>query len=174
MRALVLAALLAPACAPVMYVHKFGPERVQVQVDLEEYAGAHVWSSISVAGIRRPDPKSARGSQVEVRMRIENRSREAVALEPRTISLSSADLRSIGRAIVTPEPEPLAAGAAGEYLIVFPFPDGETPWEYDLRRVSLSWALRLGADVVRRRAEFVLRDPLHGSGLEQLFYSYRH
>jgi hypothetical protein len=165
-----VAGALAMACAPAMTLHRFGPETVEVEVGVEGYAGDHVWAVASVDGIRDYDAETGRGPQVEIRLRLENRSRGDVALEPRSIALVSADLRSIGRAEVEPEPRPLAAGETADYFLVFPFPRDVSPWDYDLRRLDLSWALDFGADLVRSRARFTLTDPIHDPGLERHYH----
>lgn len=158
-RHVAIACLCLASCAPAHYIHRYGPEQVDVQVDVYGYAGEHVWCSASVIGIRRPDPAQGRGAEVEMALRLENRSRQAVALEPRTIWLVSADLRAIGRAEVTPEPSVLAAGELAEYRILFPFGWDESPLEYDLSQLDLSWAVDFGVEIVRSRAEFILVDP---------------
>ena len=171
---LLLVGSLAAACAPSMYIFKFSPEQVEGQVDAYGEVGEHVWSSASVIGIRQPKPESGQRPQVELTLRIENRTRSSISLDPRSIVLASADPLSIGRVVVTPEPELLAPGEAADYLLEFPFSVDETPWSYDLRRLDLSWSIDFGTDVLRTRARFVQYDPVYDPELTQRHYPNRY
>jgi hypothetical protein len=152
-RTALLAALLCSACSSY-YNHVFYPAPLEVQQEVQGDSTSQARALVSVVGIRKPDSKAGTGVQFEVRLRIENVGASAVQLVADSLSLVAADLRSFEPPSIEPEPAWIAQGEVAVYDIVFPFPAGTTPKDYDLKGINLGWSVDFGEQRVKTGVTF--------------------
>lgn len=143
--ALIAVLALTTGCS-TYYDHRFAPAPVETDLYVDDEPDSRARGLLTVVGIRRP--ADGRGALVEARMRIENLGANPVALVPDTLSLVSADLQEMGRALVSPLPEPIAQGEHGTYLIDFELSEGRTPSDYDLQGLNLKFEVDFGGQRV--------------------------
>ena len=165
----ILAAVLA-SCSNPWYIHRFAPNPMEATAVVEDPGLGEVRSAVTFHGFRRPIPEQGLGARAELSLRVENLSDRELWLDPDGVALSSVDPYTIGApARIEPLPEPIPLGGVADYELVIPFRDGRTPWSYDLRRMTFSWVLHLGDELIRQRVVFVQFDPIYDPAAEHPF-----
>jgi hypothetical protein len=148
-----LALLLAVGCSS-HYPHVFYPAPLEVEQGIEGNPQAQARALVSILGIRRPDKKLGRTAQVEVRLRLENLGATPLELVADSLTLVAADLRAFDGALLRPEPDPIPQDGVRVYDLLFPFPSGEGPDDYDLKGINLGWSVDFGGQRVKTGVTF--------------------
>jgi hypothetical protein len=154
---LLFATALAAGCAS-HYAHRFAPAPVEVDLFVDGDADAQARGLVTVKGIRRPD--DGHNATVEARLRIENLGSKPALLAAESLSLVSADLRDMGKARVTPAPQPIERGEIGVYDVEFELPEGRELDDYDLAGLNFKWEVDFGGERVLSGLTF---ERVHGA-----------
>jgi len=167
--ALLAGALLA-GCSNPWYIHRFAPNPIEAAAVVEAPGEGEVRTTATFHGFRQPVPSEGQGARAELHLRIENDSDRELWLDPESVALSSVDSLTIGDvARIEPPPRPIPRGGTADYEVVLPLKYGRTPWDYDLRRMSLTWLVDFGDERIRQRAQFVQFDPIYDPSAEYPF-----
>ena len=94
----------------------------------------------SIIGVLKADKKAARPRSAEVKLRIENRTDEAVTLDPASVELVGGDLESFPPPIEPRTAVMIEPGATRTVRLLVPFPEERV----DLSGLNLQWALEVG------------------------------
>lgn len=118
-------------------------------------AAEPVHTLISMRGVRKEDAKSDIPASVEVMLRVENTTAWEVTLEPKMLSLFSADLSKFPEPILVPlDMRAIAPGGSAVLQAFFPFPDGRIPGDFDLDGLNVQWTLKIDGQDVTSSATF--------------------
>jgi hypothetical protein len=152
-RALALLLFGLSSCS-TYYDHTFLPAPLEVQVGVEGDPASQARTLLRVVGIRKPSKQTGRPAQVEVRLRIENLGENPALLDVDSVSLVTADLRTIGVPEMSPAPAPVPRGAFAVYDIVFRMPPGARPKDYDLAGLNIGYTIEFGEQRVTTGVTF--------------------
>lgn len=129
-------------CSVYRSSYQYWPRPLEAQVVLgDETVGARVL--LAVVGVRRKDKESGRPSEVEVRLRLENRTDRSIQLDEGSLLLVAADL------YVFPSPRcesektlKVDGGEAETFRFFFSVPEDRT-WDrdLDLEGLNLRWSV---------------------------------
>jgi hypothetical protein len=121
---------LVSACETSRYYDsRYVDAPVETEVHSDTVAGSQVRALASVLGVARPDEKTGRPRQVEVRMRFENLGTVPAVLAVDRLSLVSADLVPFEKALVEPQGDlAIPAGETRELDAAFPVSPREPDW----------------------------------------------
>jgi len=133
--------LLGLSSCSSYYGHTFLPAPLEVQIGVDGDPESQARTLLRVVGIRKPNKQTGQPAQVELRLRVENLGGNPALLDVASVSLVTADLRTIGAPEFTPEPEPVLSNAFAVYDIVFRLPEGARPKDYDLAGLNIGYTI---------------------------------
>lgn len=160
-----------------MYIsaYQYTPEIQEVTVfssDTQNAEAARVL--VSVVGVSRGDDESGIPPAVEIRLRFENHSAGAIAVNPAECRLFAADLREFPPP--SAEPDGTIELEPGESVVItvrFPFPGGEIPGRFDLDGLNVRWSIQIDGVDRAQSATFNRLREMHYNSYERPFPSSR-
>lgn len=124
-----VAVAAAPACESARYYEARYDSPIEQELHSDAVAGSQLRALSTVLGIARPDSKTNRPKQVEMRLRLENLGTVAARLLPDDLSLVSTNLVPFGTARLQPAGDTtIPPGQAREFDMQFPAPEREVDW----------------------------------------------
>lgn len=135
--------------------YKFTPFPAEARASDNDAA---VRTLASVIGVRNPDEKAGVPLSVETRLQVENRGEHPVMLDPRSLRLTSGDLKRFDEPRTTPQdPITIDPGDSATMTALFPFPGDEGMAGVDLSGLNLAWVFVRGAERYPQSATFQRR-----------------
>lgn len=144
------------------YDARYQPAPLEVEVAANAVPGSQVRALVSVLGVARPNAEEGHGTQVELRLRLENLGSIDARIVEDGFSLVSADLVSFEKAVLAPNADrSVPAGETRTIDFSFAAPERPLDWSGLNLRFTLVFADVRVTTGGTFSALYALYDPVH-------------